>query len=260
MSDGAAVLAEVQDGVGVMTLNRAQKFNCISSDLIAGMAAALAQFEDDPSAHAVLMRANGKHFCTGADLIEVNEARKSRRTMKAYIERFHATMNALEASPLPVVCAVNGLALAGGLEIVLACDVVYAADSAKIGDQHAQYGLIPGGGGSQRLPRLVGLRRALELMYSARWLEMPEAREWGLVNHVVPAQELDTASMAFCQQLTTRNREGIALMKKLAREGLAMSPGDGLRLEEALIVDALQEDNVGEGLAAFAQRREPNFK
>jgi enoyl-CoA hydratase/carnithine racemase len=260
MSDAAAVLTEVREGVGIATLNRSEKFNCISSELVAGLAGALAAFEDDPAVRVFLLAANGKHFCTGADLVEVTEARKSRRALARYISALHAVLNDLEASPLPVVAAVNGLALAGGLEIVLACDVVFAADSARIGDQHAQYGLIPGGGGSQRLPRLVGLRRALELMYSARWLDAEEAHAWGLVNHVVPAERLHEAAFSFCRELGARNPQGIAAMKQLARTGLALSPADGLRHEAEAVVDALLGENVSEGLAAFKERRPPRFR
>jgi enoyl-CoA hydratase len=255
-----AVFYEIRDGVGIATLNRPEKFNCISSELLSGLSAALAAFEDDTSVRVMLIQANGKQFCTGADLLEITEARKARRTVAQYVNRFHGVLNALEASPLPVVAAVQGLALAGGLEIVLACDVVFAADSAQLGDQHAQFGLIPGGGGSQRLPRIVGLRRALELMYSARWLDAAEAQNWGLVNRVVPAATLREASYDFCVELTTRNPQGLSAMKQLARKGLAMSPADGLRFEEDTVVGELLTDNVSEGLAAFQQRRTPAFK
>ena len=217
------------------------------------------KFEDDPTVRAILLQANGRHFCTGADLNEIMYARQTQRGMRRYIAAFHQALNNLEGSPLPVVGAVHGLSLAGGLEVVLTCDVVFAADDAQLGDQHAQYGLIPGGGGSQRLPRLVGLRRALELMYSARWLSAEEAHSWGLVNHIVPAAELRETALAFCRNLATKNPQGIAVMKDLARRGLGMSPADGLRYEEHVVVDVLRGDNVSEGLAAFSERRVPHF-
>ena len=254
-----AVLYDVRDGVGIATLNRPEKFNCISSELLAGLSEALARFEDDAAVRSMLIRSNGKQFCTGADLLEITDARKQARTVAQWVSSFHGVLNALEASPLPIVAAVQGLALAGGLEIILACDVVFAADSAQLGDQHAQFGLVPGGGGTQRLPRLVGLRRALELMYSARWLDAAEAERWGLVNHVVPAAELEEASLKFCVELAGRSPQGLTAMKHLARKGLAMSPADGLRLEEVSVVDELMSDSVTEGLAAFRERRRPVF-
>ncbi|MDA1100598.1 MAG: enoyl-CoA hydratase/isomerase family protein [Proteobacteria bacterium] len=253
------VLTGVIDGVGVITLNRPDKFNCISTGLMNGMRAAIEGFENDPGVRVILLNAKGKTFCTGADLDEVMAARKSRDTLKAFIGRIHDVFRRLETSPLPVVVAVNGLALAGGIEMMLACDVAFAAESAKIGDQHAQYGLIPGGGGTQRLPRLVGLRRALDLMYTNRWLDAAEAERWGLVNYVVADGALAEAAMDYCRNLAGKSRAGLAAMKQLSRQGLESNPSDGLRLEEDQVVDGLLTPDVEEGLAAFQARRKPNF-
>ncbi|MDP6566611.1 MAG: enoyl-CoA hydratase/isomerase family protein [Alphaproteobacteria bacterium] len=255
----AAVLTDVVDGVGVMTLNRPDKFNCISSELMDGMQAAIEAFDADRRVRAVLIRGNGKVFCTGADLDEVMAARENQADMNAFIGRIHQVLRQLEESPLPVIAAVHGLALAGGIEIVLACDVVFAGESAKIGDQHAQYGLIPGGGGTQRLPRLVGLRRALDLMFTNRWLAAAEAERWGLVNYVTADDALAEAALDYCRALTKKSRSGLAAMKQLSRRGLEMSPSDGLSLEEREVCDGLRGDDVSEGLAAFQARREPNF-
>jgi enoyl-CoA hydratase len=164
-----------------------------------------------------------------------------------------------EASPLPIVGAVHGLALAGGMELVMACDVIFAAENARLGDQHAAFGLVPGWGGTQRLPRIVGLRRALDLMYSARWLTAGEAQDWGLVNYVVADDELEEAALDYCRTLATRSPTGIAAMKRLARAGLEGSLDAGLALEERDIVPALGAADVDEGLAAFSERRTPAF-
>ena len=260
MSDnGEAVLARVESRVGIIELNRPDKFNCISTGLMAGLEAALDRFEADDAVRCVLLRGNGKVFCTGADLDEVREASKSSEAQGAFIGRIHAILRRMEASPLPVVAAVHGLALAGGLEIVLACDIVFAAESARIGDQHARYGLVPGGGGTQRLPRLVGLRRALDLMMTARWLDASEAERWGLVNFVVPDAELESRAMEYCAALAAKSRPGLAFMKQISRQGLEGSLDDGLTLEEQGATEALLGDDAREGLAAFQARREPDF-
>ncbi len=253
------VLTRVMDGVGIMTLNRPDKFNCISTGLMDGMSAAIEAFDNDPSVRVILLNANGKTFCTGADLDEVMAARQSEAAIKAFIGRIHAVFRRLETSPLPVVVAINGLALAGGIEMMMACDVAFAAQSARIGDQHAQYGLIPGGGGTQRLPRLVGLRRALDLMYTNRWLDAAEAERWGLVNYVVPDEALAEAALDYCRNLAGKSRAGLAAMKQLSRQGLEISPSDGLALEEAEVPGGLMGADVAEGLAAFQARREPDF-
>ena len=171
MAETSPILSELQGHIGVVTLNRPDKFNCISRALADGLSAAVRSLEANTQCRVVLLNANGNHFCTGADLDEVLAARETRATLEAFIVSGHEALSALEHSRLPIVGVVHGLCLAGGLELMMACDVVIAAHSARFGDQHAQYGLIPGWGGTQRLPRLVGLRRALHLMYSAEWLD-----------------------------------------------------------------------------------------
>ena len=140
-----------------------------------------------------------------------------------------------------------------------ACDVAFAARDARFGDQHAQYGLLPGFGGSQRLPRIVGVRRAMDLFLSARWIDAETALQWGLVNEVVEPGELHDAALAYCTALAGRSRSGLSTMKRLARQGLEGSLATGLAMEEDEVVAALLHDDVTEGLAAFRARRAPRF-
>ena len=254
------ILHAVSGNIGRIVLNRPDKFNCLSTGLLGAMEAVLDAFEADAAVRAIVITGAGKHFCTGADLDEVLAARQDRAQLKHFIGTGHRALRRLEISPLPVIAAVHGLALAGGLEIVLACDIVFMAKSAKFGDQHAQFGLVPGWGGSQRMPRIVGRRRAIELMFSARWLSSEEAAEWGLANFVVEDDVLEGEAMAYARQAAKRNPQGLALMKRLAREGLDDDLAAGLKLEQILAVDGLLSDNVAEGLAAFQERREPVFK
>jgi enoyl-CoA hydratase/carnithine racemase len=256
----APVLVERQGAVGVVTLNRPDKFNCVSRGLADALLAAVRALEADPACRVLLLKANGRHFCTGADLDEVLAARASRENLRAFLSAGHAALNALEASRLPVVGAIQGFCLAGGLEIAMVCDVVFAAASARFGDQHAQYGLVPGWGGTQRLPRLVGLRRAQHLMFSAEQLEPPEAKDWGLVNFIVEDDALVEQAMAYAQTLATRNPESIAAMKSLAHVGLDETLDNGITQELDRVVNVLRSENVSEGLAAFQARRKPNFK
>jgi enoyl-CoA hydratase/carnithine racemase len=259
MAEESPVLTELQGNIGVVTLNRPGKFNCISRGLADGLSAAVRSLEANAQCRVVVLNANGKHFCTGADLDEVLAARETRATLEAFITAGHDALTALEHSRLPIVAVVHGLCLAGGLELMMACDVVVAANSARFGDQHAQYGLIPGWGGTQRLPRMVGLRRALHLMYSAEWLDAVTAREWGLVNLVVEEAALAERAMTYAQTLEARNPQTIAAMKSLARKGLDVPLAEGLARECECVVDALRSENVSEGLAAFQARRIPKF-
>ncbi|MDB5840474.1 MAG: echA10 [Herminiimonas sp.] len=247
--------------VGVIELARPEKFNCLSLAAHSAIDAALTQFEQaDSGVRAVLIRAQGKHFCTGADLEEVKALRADRAKLEVFIKQGHAVMKRLEASPLPVAAAVQGLCLAGGIELMLSCDVVFAAKDARFGDQHAQFGLIPGWGGSQRLARIVGARRSMDLFLSARWVDADTALQWGLVNYVCEADELQQAALDYCAAMAERSRAGLAAMKRLARCAMEMPLERGLQVEAELAVDALLSEDVGEGLAAFAQRRAPVFK
>ncbi len=246
--------------VAIATLNRPEKLNCISASLLTALDDCLQRAEADSSIRALLLCAQGKHFCTGADLDEVRAASDSDETLAAYMDQGHRVMLKLEASRLPIVAAVNGYCLAGGLELAMCADVVLLADNARMGCQHARYGLVPGWGGTQRLPRLVGQRRALDLMYTARWLEPAEAIEWGLANQVVAADQLHSTALSYAERIAGGNPQGLAAMKKLAREGAALSLPESLQLELSVAVPVLRSDNVAEGLSAFRERREPEFR
>jgi enoyl-CoA hydratase len=256
---GSEVLTERDGSVGIIRLNRPDKFNCLSLGVMQGIAAALDGFEADPAVRALLIASEGKQFCTGADLQEVLGLREDRAALTQFITTGHAALCRLEASPLPVVVAVQGLCLAGGLELMLSCDVAFAGQTAKFGDQHGAFGLVPGWGGSQRLTRTIGMRRAMDLFLSASWIDATVAKEWGLINRITKDAALRADALGYCRALAERSRSGIALMTRLARDGLSGSLADGLRLEQDLVVDALLTPDVTEGLAAFQARRKPNF-
>lgn len=254
------VLTSIRDGIGTIELNRPAKFNCLSSELMAGIERAMDAYEGDGSVRAVLIRARGKHFCAGADLDEVLDVREDRARLAQFLANGHRALLRFEASRLPVVAQVQGLCLAGGLELAMACDVVIAGASAQLGCQHARYGLMPGFGGTQRLARLAGQRRALDLMFSARWLKAGEARAWSLVNHVVEDGALAEEAEAYCAQLAARNPQGIAAMKRICRAGLDRPLNEALEIEQEAAIAALMSANVTEGLAAFRENREPSFR
>lgn len=259
MSDVDPVLVSKVGPVGIIELNRPEKFNCLSVGIKEGLPKALKSLEAAPEIRAILLRAAGKHFCTGGDLENIKALRADRAKFVEFV-RGARVLQLFEASELPVVAAVHGMCLAGGLELMLACDVVFAARDARFGDQHAQFGLIPGWGGSQRLPRVIGLRRALDLFFSARWIEAETALQYGLVNHVVDPERLQEAALEYCQRLAERSRPGLAAMKRLGRRGLDMEWNEAMRFEEEEAIDVLLGEDVSEGLDAFVARRKPVFK
>lgn len=260
MSDPVAVRTE--GAVGIVELARPEKFNCLSMAAWAAIGAALSRFEQPGSGvRIMLIQAQGKHFCTGADLDEVQGLRSDRGRLAGFLASGHRVLQAMEASPLPVIAACQGLCLAGGLELMLGADLVFAARGARFGDQHAQFGLVPGWGGSQRLTRLVGLRRAMDLYLSARWIDADTAASWGLVSEIVEPENLHAHALAWCSTAAERSFSGLSAMKRLAREGLDSSLADGLALEQEVAAEALfSDEDVSEGLAAFRGRRKPQFR
>ncbi|WP_418319800.1 enoyl-CoA hydratase/isomerase family protein [Piscinibacter sakaiensis] len=261
MSAAPSILVSRVGAVGVIELARPDKFNCLSMTVHEAIAGALDEFEAAGSGvRAVLIRAQGKNFCTGADLEEVEGLRGDADKVDRFLALGHKILSRFEASELPVVAACQGLALAGGSELMLACDVIFASSDFRIGDQHAQYGLVPGWGGSQRFPRMVGLRRGLDMLFSARWIDAQTALQWGLINYVVEPDKLGEASLEYCAKLATRSRVGLATMKRLARQGMGRSLEEGLQLEVNVVARELMGEDVSEGLAAFRARRPPVFK
>jgi len=254
------VTHSIEGNVGIIELSRPEKFNCLSLEVHELIDTARLEFEANRTIRAILIRAQGKHFCTGADLTEVKGKLQDPVALDHFIGYGMDGLRALEQSPLPVIVAVQGLCLAGGIELMLSADVCFAAETAQFGDQHAQFGLIPGWGGSQRLTRILGQRRALDLMISARWLKADEAKDAGLVNYIVPDADLHSAAQEYCQTIATRSRPGIAEMKRIAREGADMTIDQSMRLERDAAVRALPSADVAEGLDAFENRRIPNFK
>ena len=260
MSDADPVLVSTVGPVGVIELNRPEKFNCLSVGIKEGLPKALKRLEAAGSGiRVILLRAAGKHFCTGADLDDIKALRGNRANFVDMV-RGARVLQLFEASELPVVAAVQGMCLAGGLELMLPCDVTFAARDARFGDQHAQFGLVPGWGGSQRLPRVIGLRRALDLFFSARWVDAETALQFGLVNYVVDAERLQQAALEYCQSLAERSRPGLAAMKRLGRRGLDMEWNEAMHFEEEEVIDVLLGEDVSEGLDAFVARRKPVFK
>src|SRR6266508_3101292 len=221
-----------RDGIGRVVLNRPAQLNAISPALLEDMDTVCAAVEGDPTVRAVTLTAAGRAFCAGADLKAVRELSPDLEKWARFMRLWHRVFNRIEALPVPVVAGVQGLALAGGLELTLVADLVVADEGARLGDQHANFGLVAGGGGSQRLPRLIGARRAKELMLLGGWLSAAQALDWGLVNRVAPAGTLDAA----VEEMAGR-----------------------LELELSLVAAHMRTAEAAEGLRAFAEKRKPVF-
>jgi enoyl-CoA hydratase/carnithine racemase len=170
------------------------------------------------------------------------------------MDLWHRVFDRIERLPPPVIAGVHGLALAGGLELILVCDLVVADEAARLGDQHANFALVAGGGGSQRLPRLIGARRAKELMLLGGWLDARQARDWGLVNHVVPTGTVEAATLALARELATKSGAASRTVKRLVDRGLDVDVRTGLALEKRTVAEHMRTDDAAAGLRAFRER------
>lgn len=255
------VLFEIRDKAAWITLNRPTALNALIPAVVHGIDAALDEVEKHPEVCAIVVTGSGRAFSAGADLKFIRESSGGNpRALQDFLQGIYVTFNRLEHFPRPIIAAVNGLALAGGIELVLCCDLVIAAESAKIGDAHANFGLIPGGGSSARLPRKIGPNRAKYLMYTGEFLSARELMEMGLVNEVVPDGELTSAVEKVVAKLSNKSPLGLARMKYLVDDGLNQSQDTALRLELALFDLHTTSEDMQEGLAAFEQKRTPQFK
>lgn len=252
-----SVLLVDHDGpVTTLTLNRPERLNAIGPDTVRALDEALDALPAEN--RVVVLAARGRAFSAGGDLQAVSGLAGGDA-----LERFHASITAvlrrIETLPVPVVAAVNGLAIAGGLEIVAACDLAVAAESATFGDGHATYGLLPGGGGSVRLPRRIGVTRAKYLMYTGATVPAATMERWGLVSRVVPDAALPSAVGELAGVLAARSRDGLRRMKDLIDTGLELPVDKALEREQAVAAEHALSPDYREGLTAFRERRAPRW-
>ncbi len=258
-SSNSEVLVDVRDGAVWITLNRPSALNAITPGVVEGIGRGLDRAERD-DIRAVVLTGSGRAFCAGADLKFVRAASGlSAVNVSAFLSSVLALMSRLEGFPRPVIAAVNGLAMAGGLELLLCCDLVIAVRGAKIGDAHANYGLLPGGGSSVRLPRKIGPTRAKLLLFTGEAVPAEDLVAAGLVNEVVSGDDLVAATGRLVAKLANKSPLVLRRMKALVDDGLEQPSAQALRLELlASEVHALSAD-MAEGLAAFAEKRTPRF-
>ena len=255
------ILVRSQEGGLWMTLNRPEAMNALSPRLVSGINDTLDAAEADESIKAVILTGTGKVFSAGGDLKFIqSKIGHDQKALNAYLESVRAMMCRLEKFPRPVIALVNGLAFAGGLELVLCCDLVIAARSAKLGDAHANLGLLPGGGATVRLPRKIGVTRAKYLLFTGESLPAEEFVASGLVNQVVDDDKLMDAGRSLVQKLQSKSTLALRRVKSLVDDGLQQSQEIALRMElQAGELHAHSHD-MDEGLKAFSEKRSPKFK
>lgn len=260
MREGS-VIVEKSGGVATLTLDRPEQMNPLDWTTVKSLLAAFRGLEADSAVRVVLITGNGRAFCAGGDLDAYRSLYRRPEDFRGFLEDLFALLDAFERSSRIVIAVVNGYCLAGGLELLLACDLVIAADSARLGDAHLNFGQLPGGGGSQRLPRAVGAQRARDLIFTGRAVDGVEAERMGLVARVAPAAELMPAARKLAAEILAKSPAGLVQAKTLVREGLSMDLQRALRFELDVVHRwATTHPDAMEGLSAFAEKRAPRFR
>ena len=246
------------DGVEILVLNH-PPVNALGSRLLGDLDRRIGELDADPKVRAVVLTGEGQYFSAGADVKEM--ATLDLSTAPEVARRGLAIYGRLAALRVPVIAAINGLALGGGLELALACDLRLAGESAKLGAPEVTLGLIPAYGGTQRLPRLVGVAKAKELIFTGAMISAAEALRIGLVNKTVPAGQELRAARDLAHTIAQRAPKAVQASKRAIVDGLELPLSKGLGNETHLFEsEVLNSEDLGEGIAAFVERRPPKFK
>lgn len=251
------VKVEREGGVATLTIDRQDKLNAINPQVVEEIGQSLLEIESEGPRVIVVTGAGEKAFVAGADITAMSTM--SPTEAKRFAEIGHAAMALLDKSPIPTIAAVNGFALGGGCEIALACDIRIAAENALFGFPEVSLGILPGLGGTQRLPRLVGPAVAKELIFSARRIDAAEAREMGLVNRVVPQGEALSAALELADQISANGPLAVRYAKAAANKALDTDLVNGLEYEADQFALLFSTEDSREGMGAFSEKRKPEF-
>jgi methylglutaconyl-CoA hydratase len=257
--DKAVQVSTREDGIMVLTLNRPNAANALSTKMLEELKNVIDTCKFDPSVRCLVLTGAGeKAFCAGADLKE--RAGMEPQMVRKTVSLIRECINNLESLPQPVIAAVNGAAFGGGTELALACDIRVASEHAKFGLTETSLGIIPGAGGTQRLPRLVGKGRAKELIFTARRIEAQEAKEIGLVEYVVRPESLFEKAIDIASQIARNAPIAVRQAKFAIEKGMDVDLTTGLAIEQNAYEITIPTKDRLEGLQAFKEKRPPVYK
>src|SRR5919205_1115978 len=252
------LLVERRERVAIITINRPEKRNALNIQTRAEGAAALDELREDDSIGVVVFTGAGdKAFIAGADIAEF--AGRTALTQRA-VMLSRSLFTAIDTFPKPVIAMINGYCLGGGCELALACDIRIASETASFGQPEINLGIIPGGGGTQRLTRLVGEGKAMEMILTGEIIDARTAHGIGLVNHVVPAEQLQTKTMEIAQRIAEKSPIALQLAKEAVKLASRSNLDEGLRREVDLFALCFSTEDKNEGVSAFLEKRKPAFK
>jgi enoyl-CoA hydratase len=255
------VSAEVDGSVAIVTIDH-PPVNALSAPLLEELEAEIDRLDADDGVRAiVLVGAGDRAFVAGADISEFPSLRESAAEAQEHgsARGIQKLGHRLDAARTPFIAAIHGFCLGGGLELAMCCDIRVASDDAQLGQPEIKLGLIPGGGGTQRLPRIVGVGRAQYLNMTGDFIDAATASDWGLVEKVVPREELRETALGIAQTIAARSPVAIAVLRELARTTRDLPLEEGLRREADGFRRCLESEDGAEGVAAFLEKREPQF-
>jgi enoyl-CoA hydratase len=253
------ILVEKQSAIAYVTINRPKVLNALNMATMEELRAALTEIKDDASIRVALLTGSGeKAFIAGADIGELSN--NDAVTGKQYTHRGQSVLDLIENLGKPVIACINGFALGGGCELAMACTMRLASENAKLGQPEVKLGIIPGYGGSQRLPRLVGKGLAMQLVLTGEMISAQEAYRIGLINEVTSAAELIPRAEAIAQKIIANAPLAVQYAMEAVNHGMEMTLAEGLYLEAALFGVCCATEDKREGTAAFLEKRAPKFK
>ena len=250
------IIVETTGKVGRVTLNRPQALNALNEALIGELNEALSAFETDPAIGCTVITGSEKAFAAGADVKEMAE----KTYVESYLGKFLDGWTRISETRKPVIAAVSGFCLGGGLELAMMCDLIIASETAKFALPEITLGIMPGAGGTQRLPRFIGKAKAMDLILTGRMMDAAEAERAGLVARVVPAEKLLEEAMAAAGKIAGYSQPIVMMAKETVNRAQETSLSEGARFERRLFLSMFSTEDQKEGMKAFIEKRKPAFR
>ncbi len=251
------ILVDIKGRVGIITLNRPDALNALNAGLIADLEQALDEFEGDDGIGCIVLTGSERAFAAGADIKEM----APKDYMDVYLEDFITDgWERVSRCRKPVIAAVAGYALGGGCEMAMMCDFIIAADNARFGQPEINLGVIPGAGGTQRLTRFVGKSKAMEMCLTARMMDAEEAERAGLVSRVVPLDGLMDDALKTAEKIASLSLPAVMVAKEAVNRAYETTLNEGVRFERRIFHAMFATEDKNEGMSAFVEKREPQFK
>jgi len=248
-----SIIFEKEDNIAIITFNRPEVRNAVNNQVRAEFTAAIAEVEADDDIKVLILTGSGKAFASGVDIKEFS------KTTPYHAHNLFRLAERVEKLPKPVIAAVNGFSLGGGNEIALGCDIIIASERAKFGQPELNIGIIPGGGATQRLPRMIGVCRAKELIFTSDIITAEEAFNLGMINRVVPEDQLMPTAKEIAKKIATKSPAALKLAKQAINYGMQTNLESGLKYEYELYSLSLGLEDKVEGVNAFLEKRPPKF-